>query len=160
MILGVRANDRTRVLEVDTAEGRFDLPYARLEIEPSAEDPIVSAWPDPEAAFEALTYRLRSGREDTVHLDAVLEFNRHPGHLNDLLLHRLTVEALRALEGSGLSKRELTRRLGTSASQLYRLLDPTNTSKSIGQMLALLRVLGRDVDLVFRPRAGARDVAV
>jgi len=113
-----------------------------------------------ETACEAFTYRLRSGKEETVHLDVVLEFNRHPGYLNDLLLHRLTVEAIHALDESDLSKRELTRRLGTSASQLYRLLDPTNTAKSIGQMLALLRILGREVDFVVRPGTTVRNVAV
>ncbi len=44
------------------------------------------------------------------------------------------------------------RRLGTSASQLYRLLDPTNYKKSVDQMLALLLVLGCDVDVRARPR--------
>ena len=42
------------------------------------------------------------------------------------------------------------RRLGTSAAQLYRLLDQTNYRKSIDQVLALLQVLNCDVDLVVR----------
>ena len=54
--------------------------------------------------------------------------------------------------GSTLSKREIIRRLGTSASQFYRLLDQTNYSKSVGQLLALLHVLDCDVDLVVRKR--------
>lgn len=156
----VRAKGRRRAFEVRTAEGQFDFPYAQLEVKPSSDDPIVSVWPDEEAGCEAFTYRLRSGKEDTVHLDAVLEFNQDPGYLNGVLLHRLTAEAIRALEESGLGKRELARRLGTSASQLARLLDPTNVSKSMGQMLALLRVLGREVDLVVRPRSATRDLAV
>jgi hypothetical protein len=81
----------------------------------------------------------------------VLEYNRDPSYLNDLLLHRLTVEAMTAIRESGLSKRELIRRLNTSPSQFYRLLDPTNYRKSVGQMVALLRLLGRKVDLVVRP---------
>ena len=100
--------------------------------------------------MEGFTYRLESGAEDTVHLDAVLEYNRDPGYLNELLLHGLTVETLKALEDSGLSKRELIRRLGTSPSQFYRLLDPTYYGKSVGQMLALLHLLGKEVDLVVR----------
>jgi hypothetical protein len=51
-----------------------------------------------------------------------------------------------------LSKRELCRRLGTSATQLYRLLDQTNYGKSIDQVLRLLRALDCDVDLVVRAR--------
>ncbi len=82
----------------------------------------------------------------------MLEYNRDPGYLKDLLLHRLTVEARAAMAASGLSKRELIRALDTSASQLYRLLDPTNHSKSVGQMLSLLHLLGREVDVVVRSR--------
>lgn len=44
------------------------------------------------------------------------------------------------------------RRLGTSAAQLYRLLDQTNYRKSVDQMLALLQVLNCDVDLVVRTK--------
>ena len=46
-----------------------------------------------------------------------------------------------------MSKRELIRALGTSPAQLYRLLDPTNYSKSMGQMMALLHLLGRKVEV-------------
>jgi len=63
-----------------------------------------------------------------------------------LTLHGLTARALEALEQSGLSKREIIRRLGTSPSQFYRLTDPTNYQKSIDQMLALLNVLGCEVE--------------
>jgi len=93
---------------------------------------------------------LESGAEDTIHIDAVLEYNQDPGHLNTLLLHRLTLEARQAVEESGLSKRELTRRPSTSASQFYRLLDPTYTGKSVGQLLALLHLVGREVDFVVK----------
>ena len=60
------------------------------------------------------------------------------------------------MKNSDLSKREVIRRLGTSASQFYRLLDQTYYEKSVGQMLALLRVLGKDVDLVVRPKTASR----
>ncbi len=38
----------------------------------------------------------------------------------------------------------------TSATQFYRLLDQTNTRKSMGQLLSLLHVLDCGVDLVVR----------
>ena len=149
-ILGVEANNRKKSFEVQTREGTYSFPFAKLEIRPSADDPIKEVFPDEELGMEGFTYRLRSGAEDTVHLDAVLEYNRDSGYLSELLLHELTVEALKALEESGLSKRELIRRLGTSPSQFYRLLDPTYYGKSAGQMLALLHLLGKEVDLVVR----------
>jgi hypothetical protein len=149
-ILGVEANNRKKSFEVQTREGTYSFPFAKLEIRPSADDPIKEVFPDEELGMEGFTCRLRSGAEDTVHLDAVLEYNRDSGYLSELLLHELTVEALKALEESGLSKRELIRRLGTSPSQFYRLLDPTYYGKSAGQMLALLHLLGKEVDLVVR----------
>jgi len=52
-----------------------------------------------------------------------------------------------------LSRREIIRRLGTSATQFYRLLDQTNYRKSIDQLLSLLHVLDCDVDLVVRAKS-------
>ncbi len=72
--------------------------------------------------------------------------------MRDLLLYKLTLEAQARVGESLLSKREIVRRLGTSAAQLYRLLDQTNEAKSIDQMLNLLRVLDCEVDLVVRAR--------
>jgi hypothetical protein len=150
-IVGVKANNRKRVFEVLTAEGEYSFPYAKLAAQPTRADRVREVYADPEAGGEAFTYRLESGVEDTVHLDVVLEYNQDPALLNDLLLYRLTVQAREAVEESGLSKREMIRRLGTSASQFYRLLDPTYYGKSVGQMLALLRILGMEIDLVVRP---------
>jgi hypothetical protein len=72
--------------------------------------------------------------------------------LRDLLLYRLTLEAQKRVEHSLLSKRELMRRLGTSATQFYRLMDQTNYKKSFGQLLSLLYVLDCDIELVVKER--------
>jgi len=56
---------------------------------------------------------------------------QNPEYLAEVLSHRLTAEALKRIEKSGLSRRELARRLRTSLPQLYRLLDLTNTRKSL-----------------------------
>ncbi len=49
--------------------------------------------------------------------------------------------------------REVARRLGTSPTQLSRLLDLTNYTKSLRQLLGLLVVLGCDVDVAVTERA-------
>ncbi|MFQ5680270.1 MAG: hypothetical protein ACE5HP_12535 [Gemmatimonadota bacterium] len=149
-IAGVRANNRKRAFEVATRKGICLFPYAKLRVPPHAGDRVVEVFPDPELGREAFTYRLESGAEDTIHLDAVLDYNRDPEHLMELLVHRLTVEARKAVEESPLSKRELIRRLGTSASQFYRLLDPAYGRKSLGQLLALLYLVDRDLEVVER----------
>ena len=58
----------------------------------------------------------------------------------------------RRMAESPLSKREIVRRLGTSAAQLYRLLDQTNYRKSVDQVLALLQVLNCEIELVVRTK--------
>ena len=155
-ILGVRSDNRKKAFEILTEKREYPFPYAKLETPPTRTNRVKEVYPDPELGCEAFTYTLESGVEDTVHVDAVLEYNLDPTLLNDILLHQLTVEALEALEESGLSKREVIRRLGTSASQFYRLMDTTYYGKSVGQMLALIRVLGKDVDLVVRPKNESR----
>lgn len=144
----IRNNARKKSFEIKVGKKEYSFPYVKLRVVPRSEDPVAEVFPDPELGEEAFTYRLESGEEDTVHLDAVLEVNKDPDYLQDLLLHRLTIEARNGVEESGLGKRQVARQLGTSPSQLYRLLDPGNRAKSLGQMLALLHLVDREVDLV------------
>lgn len=149
----VQANNRKKAFEVRTVRETFVYPYAKLDLQPTSDNRVLEAFPDPDTGREAFTYRLESGAEETIHLDVVLEYHQDPAYLNEVLLHRLTVEAGKAIEKSELAKREVARRLGTSASQLYRLLDPSHSGKSVGQLLALLHLLGHEVDIVVRPKA-------
>jgi len=143
----VRANNRKRSFEVDTARGTLHMPYAKLSPAPTRQDRVVCAYVDPELGREGFTYELESGREGSVHVDALLEEHRDPAYMADLLAHELVVEARRRLESTHLSRREICRRLGTSATQLYRLLGQRNANASVRQVLALLSVLGCEVEL-------------
>ena len=80
--------------------------------------------------------------------------------MRDLLLYKLTLEVQRRVKISALSKRELIRRLGTSPAQFYRLLDQTNYTKSIDQLMALLGVLDCEVDLVVKRKKACPRVPV
>jgi hypothetical protein len=151
-ILSVAANNRRHVFDVRTRRGSFVFPYAKADPAPAVGDRVVEVVVDPELGREAFTFRLASGAEGSVHIDAVLEYNEDPSYLADLALYKLTVDARDRLESSGLSIREVARSLGTSPTQLYRLLDPTNYAKSLRQLLALLYVLGCDVDVAVRRR--------
>jgi len=86
-------------------------------------------------------------------VEQVLEYNQDPAYMRDTLLYKLTLEAQNRVKKSSLSKREIIRRLGTSATQFYRLLDQTNYRKSIDQMLTLLNVLDCEVDLIVRAKS-------
>lgn len=154
-ILGVIPNNRKRAFEVRTRRETSVFPYLECSPQPSAKDPIVGVFVDPELGGEGFTYTLASGRQGSVHLDAVLEYNEDPSYMADLMLYKLTTTARERFESFGLSAREVSRRLGTSPAQLYRLLDPTNYSKSMRQMLSLLYVLGCDVEVEVKKRKAA-----
>ena len=108
---------------------------------------------DQELGREAFTYQLQSGKEGSVLAEQVLEYNQDPAHLRDVVLYNLTIEAQKRVAASSLSKREIIRRLGTSATQFYRLLDQTNYRKSVDRMLSLLHVLDCEVELVVRAKS-------
>ena len=148
----VRRNNRRKAFEVVTRRQTYLFPYAKLAVQPSETDRIADLVVDTDFGNEAFTYRLESGREGTVHIDHVLEYNQDPHVLRDLLLYKLTLEVQQRVAASPLSKRELIRRLGTSATQFYRLLDQTNYKKSVGQLLSLLAILDCEIDLVVREK--------
>lgn len=145
----VEYNNRRKSFRVQTSGKTLALPYAYLENPPSINNPVVDCWVDQEMAGEAFTYQLKDGREGTVHIEQVLEYNQDPNYLTEQLLYNLTVAAQKRLKQTDLSTREIIRRLGTSPAQFYRLMDQTNTTKSINKMVNLLQVLGCEVDIVF-----------
>jgi len=148
-IEGVAANNHRRAFEVALSDGRtFAMPYARLEDRPKTSNRVAEVYADPELGHEGFTYVLEDGTEATVPVDAVLDYNRDPGYLRDLLVYRLTLEARRRVESTSLSHREIIRRLGTSPAQFYRLLDTTYYGKTIDRLVELLAVLGCGVEVV------------
>jgi len=148
----VSHNNRKKAFQVKTSTKLFQLPYSKVDPHPSVADPITKLCVDKELGNEGFTFVLKSGKEGTVHIEQVLEYNKDPHYLRDALLYKLTIEARKRVEASTLSKREIIRRLGTSATQFYRLLDQTNYRKSVDQLLALLHVLECDVDLLVRTK--------
>lgn len=151
-ILSVCAEKRRRTFTVKVRGRQYAFPFARCVPKPSASDPVVEAFVDRELGREAFTYRLRGGREGTVHVEQVLDYHKDPSYLRDMLLYRLTLAARQRLAAAPLPKREIIRRLATSPAQLYRLLDPANYAKSVDQMLRLLTVLDCEVEMRVRPR--------
>jgi len=152
-IRSIKANNHKKVFELRTYKSAYEYPYAMLDLRPTNANPLVDVFVDDELANEAFTYTLASGHEDTIHIDRVLEQNRDPAYMRDLLLYKLTIEAKKQVKESGLSVRNICKMLGTSATQYYRLLDEENYRKSMDQMMNLFAVLGCAVDLnVSKPR--------
>ena len=155
-IVSVKANNHRKAFEVRTRKGTLVFPYARATPRPGAQDRIVKVHVDKELGQEAFTYVLASGREGSVHVDSVLDYNADPHYMADLLLYELTLEAQRRIADSPLSRREVARRLGTSVPQLYRLLDQANSRKSLQKVVSLLSVLDCEVKLTVRKRPQGR----
>ena len=103
-IRSVRQNNRKHAFEVATWRHHLLFPYAKADPTPTAADPPVDVSVDDELGREGFTYRLASGREGSVHVEQVLDYNQDPGYLRDLLLYRLTIEAQRRLDVSSPSR--------------------------------------------------------
>ncbi|OFZ78684.1 MAG: hypothetical protein A2583_07220 [Bdellovibrionales bacterium RIFOXYD1_FULL_53_11] len=146
-IKAVKVNNKKKCIQISVGTKIYSLPYACLDLKPSPHNRIKTILVDPELGERAVTYRLEHGEEDSIHLDAFLEYNKDPAYLRNMVLYGLTVDAIRILKKKKLSKHEIMRRLGTSPSQLYRLLDTTNYKKSTDEMLKLLCVLGCSVEV-------------
>jgi len=74
-ILSVTANNRKHVFEVRTRRQMLVVPYAKTDPAPTPSDRVIEVFVDPELDREGFTYRLGSGGEGSIHVDAVLEYN-------------------------------------------------------------------------------------
>ena len=148
-ITSVSINNRRKEFEITTRNGdSYTFPYAKTHPRPNADNRIEEVFVDRELGSEAITYVMKSGDEGSIHVEQVFEYNEDPNYMAELLTYKLTLEARKCIESCGLSRRQVAKRLKTSVPQLYRLLDPANSSKSINQLVALLHVLSCKVDLV------------
>lgn len=152
-VSSVKANNKKKCFEIQAGRQKLSLPYFKLDLKPSTRNPVEEVFVDKELGGRAITYRLASGAEDSVHVDAFLDYNSDPSYVREMAVHQLTVEANRRLAALDMSKHEITRRMNTSASQLYRLLDPANSKKSVDEMLRLLAVLGCEVTMAVKSRS-------
>lgn len=155
-IRNVEMNNRKNEFAVTTRSGSvYVFPYSKADPRPKPDNRIKKLYVDKEFANEAFTYLLESGKEGSIHIEQVLEYNDEPAYYAELLIYKLSVEAKQRVEKSDLSRRQIARRLSTSVPQLYRLLDPSNSRKSIRQLIALLHVLDCDLNLVVKNRKEA-----
>ncbi len=155
-VQSVTSNYRKReFILIDHSGFEYAFPYSHATPQPSSADRVAKVFVDKELGNEAFTYFLESGQEGSIHIERVLEYNGEPEFLADFLVYKLSLEAKRCIKSSTLSTRQVAKRLNTSVPQLYRLLDPANTKKSMKQLVALLHILNCDVDLVVKKKEAA-----
>jgi antitoxin HicB len=58
---------------------------------------------------------------------------------------------IESMQREGLSKPEMARRMGTSRSQLDRVLDPNYVTIQLDTLIKAARAVGRDVSILFKP---------
>ncbi len=146
-IKSVSFNNRTHTITIQTSLGTLDIPYSKLMLKPSQGNSIVEAYVDKELAQRCITYILKDGQEDSLPIEAFWEYNRDPDYMREIELYKLTIKAIDLVASSNLSKRFICRQMGTSLSQLSRLLDVKNHKKTIDQMLRLITILGADFEI-------------
>ena len=146
----IHANNRKKAFEVTIGSRVRPIPYVKLKVPPSTSDPVVRTFVDRSHGRDEFRYILKSGRQGTVDVDTIWDYNDPPVALRDRLLRQLTRAAQRLMESTPLSIREISRRMSTSPAQIYRLLDEAHHGKSMDQVVCLLEVLGGEVDLVVR----------
>ncbi len=155
-IRSVEMNNRKNEFTITTRSGSvYAFPYTKAVPRPGRDNRIKQLFVDEELASEAFTYLLESGEEGSIHIEQILEYNDDPAYFAELLIYKLSVEARKRVEKSGMSRRQLAQRLSTSVPQLYRLLDPSNSRKSVRQLITLLYVLDCDLNLVVKNRQEA-----
>ena len=103
-IVSVSVNNRKKSICIETRKGMFEYPFAKLDVRPTARNRIKDIFVEAELGREAVTYFLESGSENSLHLDAFLEYNRDPDYLKMLFLYELSVKAQKALKKSKLLK--------------------------------------------------------
>jgi len=149
------SNRRREFVVLNYSGAQYTFPYSRSEPRPDSKNRIIEIFVDKELANEAITYVLQSGDEGSIHIEQILEYNEDPAYRAELLTYKLTLEAQQRIESSGLSRRQIAKRLNTSLPQLYRLLDSANTRKSMNQLVALLHVLNCKVDMIVKKKDAA-----
>lgn len=147
-------NNRKKTFEIETHnKKKYVFPYSQLKLSPHSKNKVIHVYVDKELGGEAFTYRLKSGIENSILMDQVLAYNKDSGYLTEMLLYKLTVTAQNFLKQNKASKREIIRRMNTSPTQFYRLMDQTNYHKTVDQMIKLLAALDCSVDVVFKKAA-------
>lgn len=155
----VSFSNRKQGFTVDSDRGVFWFPYQKAAPNIQNRIKVLDAWVDEEIASEGFSFTYGKNTEETVHLEQVLEHCNDPQHIRRQLIYQLTIEAQNRLETSGFSLREVARRLHTSPTQLYRLLDQTNTDKTLDRLVEFLAVLGHMVSFQIGRRAGTESRA-
>jgi hypothetical protein len=147
----VLAHEKKKAFLVQIGTKSYEVPFSAFSLVPTKRDPLTSVTVDADLGGQGFTFRLRSGKEETMLLEQILDMHHDPEVARKRTLYELTCLAQDTAQRSKLTKRAIARRLSCTPTHLYRLLDQTFYGKTIDQMVKLLSVLG--VELTWRASA-------
>lgn len=94
----VSYNNRKKVFLLETDKGKFEYPYSKLKLKPSKTNKVKKLYVDRELGNRGFTYELDSGKEDSILLDQVLEYNKDPEYLTQMFLYKFSLYANKLTE--------------------------------------------------------------
>jgi hypothetical protein len=126
----------------------YDVPFVRMQPRPTRSNPIVEIGWEPDVGRHGPAYELKDGQKGAVLWDHALSVNDDPDYRARVQEHRLRAELQGMLReaASGKSVRQLAKQLGTSTSQVVRLLDP-DRGGSLDSLARALFKLGVDLEV-------------
>ena len=146
----VAFDNKKRTFHLEYTSGlKIDCPYSMLGIHEKVSD----AAPDDEAGEHSFYFVLESGKKDYVPYDQPLHIAQNPEYLKQQTLYEMTKAINEFIRKGRVPKRELARRLGTSMSQLSRLLDTTNYKKELSRLIESAAMLNYEFKWEFKKAA-------
>lgn len=146
----VTFDNKKRVFHLEYTSGlKIDCPYSALGIV----EKVTDAAPDSEAGGHSFCFVLESGKRDYVPYDQPLHIAQNPEYLKQQTLFEMTKAINEFVRKEKVPKRELARRLGTSMSQLSRLLDTTNYKKELSRLIEIAAMLDYEFKWEFKKAA-------
>ncbi len=146
----VKFDNKKRIFNIEYTSGlKIECPYSALGIRGK----VVKASADKEVGGHSFYFILENGHKDFVPFDQPLHISQHPEYVRQQTLYEVTKQLNEFIKQEKVSKRELARRLGTSMSQLSRLLDTTNYKKELSRLIELAAMLNYEFTWKFKKAA-------
>jgi DNA-binding Xre family transcriptional regulator len=146
----IKFDNKKRTFHLEYTSGlKVECPYSALRIRGK----VIEAAPDAEVGRHSFYFILENGKKDFVPFDQPLHIAQHPEYVKQQTLYEVTKQLNEFIEREKVSKRELARRLGTSMSQLSRLLDTTNYKKELSRLIELAAMLNYEFKWRFKKAA-------
>lgn len=146
----VQFDNKKRLFHIEYASGlKIECPYSALQIRGK----VIDAAPNKDVGRHSFYFVLDKGQKHFVPFDQPLHIAQNPEYVKQHTLYEVTKKLNEFIEQEKVPKRELARRLGTSMSQLLRLLDTTNYKKELSRLIELAAMLNYEFKWTFEKAA-------